>query len=136
MSSAMTVAALRARAKLRQCAFGRVVGRESGIRERDRSDGVEVTEGYDVPWAVDDHVLRHRSGAAESGSQDPEFDRPRAVVLFTFCAHPAGTAASRAVDGDGIADREFGNCGAERVHDADAFVGERQRQTVGVLLFG
>ncbi len=112
----------------------RVVRRESGVRQRHRLDRIEVAERNEVARVIDDHVLGHRAGAAETGRGDAHLGGMGAVVLRTLRARVAATAAPRAVDGVRGTDLHALDTFAELVDDAGALVSEGQGQAVGVLL--
>ncbi len=111
-----------------------MVGREAGVGERPRLHRVEVSEGHQMARVVDDHVLGHGTGRAQSGRVDAELLGAQAVVLLALGALDARTAAPGAVDRDGLAGREPADTVAECGDGADSLVAEGQRQRVGELV--
>src|SRR6187431_704498 len=101
-----------AREQLRLRGANRVIGRESGIRQRHGLDRIEVAERDEMAGVVDDQVFGHRAGGAQTWRGDAELGSAGAVVLSALRAGSALPAAPRSVDGVRAADLDALDAGA------------------------
>lgn len=99
-------------------------------------DRVEVSERHQVARVVDDHVLGHGAGRAESRRVDAELLGAQAVVLLALGALDARAAAPGAVDRDRVADGESVDPVAECGDGPDPLVSEGERQRERQLFCG
>ena len=117
--------------ELRQRAADGVVRRQAGVGQRSRLRRVEVAERDDEAGRRHEHQRRHAAVEPESAARRAQFGLVDAVVLQALAAPDAVPATPRPVHGDGLADLEAGDPGAERLDPAGVLVAERERRVVG-----
>ena len=125
----------RAAEKLAQRRLDRVVGREAGVGEGHRGDGIEVADGNEVPRVVDDDVLGHGAVVSQAGRRDLQVGCPRAVVLEALRTEVAHSATPRPVDGDRRTLTDRRNPLSQFGDHTDTLVAEGHRERVRECAF-